>query len=73
MPSTSTSPPPSRGYTNCKGQILAPWHLTNDESELASATYSLYTGTTQSINVFFAYLEQKVGLCNVIKTATIWA
>ena len=27
--------------------------------------YSLYTGTTDSINVFFAYLEQKVGLCNV--------
>src|SRR5262249_21157685 len=31
--------------------------------------YSLYTGTTASINVFFAYLEQKVGLCNVVKTA----
>jgi membrane peptidoglycan carboxypeptidase len=57
------------GYTNCKGQILAPWHLTNDQSELASATYSLYTGTTESINVFFAYLEQKVGLCSVIRTA----
>ena len=58
------------GYTNCKGQVLPPWHLTNDQSELNAATYSLYTGTTQSINVFFAYLEQKVGLCNVIKTAT---
>jgi membrane peptidoglycan carboxypeptidase len=58
------------GYTNCKGQVLAPWHLTNDQSELNSATYSLYTGTTDSINVFFAYLEQKVGLCSVIKTAT---
>jgi membrane peptidoglycan carboxypeptidase len=58
------------GYTNCKGQVLAPWHLTNDQSELNPATYSLYTGTTESINVFFAYLEQKVGLCNVIKTAT---
>ncbi len=58
------------GYTNCKGQVLAPWHLTNDQSELNPATYSLYTGTTDSINVFFAYLEQKVGLCNVIKTAT---
>jgi membrane peptidoglycan carboxypeptidase len=57
------------GYTNCKGDVLAPWHLTNDQSELASATYSLYTGTAQSINVFFAYLEQKVGLCSVIKTA----
>jgi membrane peptidoglycan carboxypeptidase len=32
-------------------------------------TYSLYTGTTQSINTFYAELEQKVGLCNVVKTA----
>ena len=32
-------------------------------------TYSLYTGTTDSINVFFAQLEQKVGLCNVVHTA----
>jgi membrane peptidoglycan carboxypeptidase len=58
------------GFTNCKGQPLAPWHLTNDQSELAAATYSLYTGTTESINVFFAYLEQKVQLCNVIRTAS---
>ena len=27
--------------------------------------YSLYTGTTDSINIFYAQLEQKVGLCNV--------
>jgi membrane peptidoglycan carboxypeptidase len=58
------------GFTNCQGQPLAPWHLTNDQSELNAATYSLYTGTTDSINVFFAYLEQKVGLCSVIKTAS---
>jgi membrane peptidoglycan carboxypeptidase len=32
-------------------------------------TYTLYTATTQSINVFFAELEQRVGLCNVVKTA----
>ncbi len=31
--------------------------------------FTLYNGTTQSINVFFAHLEQKVGLCNVVKTA----
>jgi membrane peptidoglycan carboxypeptidase len=30
---------------------------------------TLYNGTTQSINVFYAHLEQKVGLCNVVKTA----
>jgi membrane peptidoglycan carboxypeptidase len=64
------------GYTNCKGQptgTMMPngqlgWQVHNDESE-PGGTYSLYTGTTESINVFFAYLEQKVGLCDVIKTA----
>src|SRR5215471_14378540 len=56
------------GFTNCKGQYLAPWKVHNDESE-KGGHYSLYTGTTASINVFFAYLEQKVGLCNVVKTA----
>ena len=56
------------GYTNCKGQATAPWQVHNDESE-KGGHYSLYTGTTASINVFFAYLEQKVGLCNVVKTA----
>jgi membrane peptidoglycan carboxypeptidase len=56
------------GYTNCKGQPLAPWKVHNDESE-RGGHYTLYTGTTASINVFFAYLEQKVGLCNVVRTA----
>jgi len=64
------------GYTNCKGQTVGTpmpngqtgWAVHNDESE-KGGHYSLYTGTTASINVFFAYLEQKVGLCNVVKTA----
>jgi len=56
------------GYTNCKGDPVPPWQLHNDESE-PGGHYTLYTGTTFSINVFFAYLEQKVGLCNVVKTA----
>ena len=56
------------GYTNCQGQPTAPWQVHNDESE-RGGHYSLYTGTTASINVFFAYLERKVGLCNVVKTA----
>jgi membrane peptidoglycan carboxypeptidase len=30
---------------------------------------TLYNGTTGSINVFYAHLEQKVGLCNVVRTA----
>src|SRR5436190_202729 len=56
------------GYTNCKGQPLPPWKVHNDESE-KGGHYTLYTGTTFSINVWFAYLEQKVGLCNVVHTA----
>jgi membrane peptidoglycan carboxypeptidase len=64
------------GYTNCKGQPVGTmlpngqlgWSLHNDESE-PGGHYTLYTGTTASINVFFAYLEQKVGLCQSVKTA----
>jgi membrane peptidoglycan carboxypeptidase len=65
------------GYTNCKGQPVGQrladgqigWHVHNDESE-RGGHYTLYTGTTFSINVFFAYLEQKVGLCNTVRTAS---
>ena len=55
-------------YANCKGQTVNPWQVHNDESE-RGGTYTLYTGTTASINVFFAYLEQKVSLCDTVKTA----
>ena len=57
------------GYTNCQGQPTGPWKVHNDESE-KGGHYSLYTGTTASINVFFANLERKVGLCNVVKAAS---
>ena len=65
------------GYTACNGSA-AGYDATSQQSGAwsvvnASAgdvgTYSLYTGTTQSINTFYAELEQKVGLCNVVKTA----
>ncbi len=66
------------GYTNCQGGPAgvgpAPdyqpgvWQVHNDESE-RGGNYTLYTGTTASINTYFARLEQKVGLCNVAQTA----
>ena len=57
------------GYSNCAGDpITTPWPVSNSEGP-GTTTDSLYTGTTNSINVFFAHLEQKVGLCNVVKTA----
>ena len=56
------------GYTNCAGNSLAPYNVSNSEGA-GTTTDTLYTGTTASINVFYAHLEQKVGLCNTVKTA----
>jgi membrane peptidoglycan carboxypeptidase len=63
------------GYTNCAGQPAGYYqgqsgvfNVTNSEGP-GTTTDTLYTGTTGSINVFFAHLEQKVGLCNTVQTA----
>jgi membrane peptidoglycan carboxypeptidase len=56
------------GYYNCAGQPTGVFNVTNAEGA-GTSTDSLYTGTTASINVFFAHLEQRVGLCNTVKTA----
>ncbi|MDF5755357.1 transglycosylase domain-containing protein [Spongiactinospora sp. TRM90649] len=57
------------GFKNCKGQNVGdPSHtVTNDEGSPGFRT--LQTGTWGSINTFFMALEQRVGLCDVIKTA----
>ncbi len=72
VPGTTTV----NGYTNCKGQPAGTYqgqqgvfNVTNAEGPGSTSTQSLYTGTTQSVNVFFAELEQKVGLCRVVRTA----
>ncbi|MEW9549902.1 transglycosylase domain-containing protein [Nonomuraea sp. NPDC050783] len=56
-------------FKNCKGENIAdPTHtVTNDEG--GGGFKSLATGTWGSVNTFFMMLEQKVGLCNVVKTA----
>lgn len=63
------------GFTDCAGNAAGSgpagpgsWQLVN-ASAGDHGIYSLYTGTTQSINTFFAGLEQKVGLCNAVRTA----
>jgi membrane peptidoglycan carboxypeptidase len=63
-----TSPDTVGGYYDCHGQSAGVFPVANAEGP-GKGTYSLYTGTTQSINVFYAHLEQQVGLCNVVKTA----
>jgi membrane peptidoglycan carboxypeptidase len=63
-----TSPSTLTGYYNCQGQPTGLFNVTNAEGA-GKGTFTLYNGTTQSINVFYAHLEQKVGLCAVVKTA----
>ena len=55
-------------YFNCQGKFAGSFTVHNAEGA-GKGTFTLYNGTTQSINVFYAHLEQKVGLCNVVKTA----
>ena len=55
-------------YHNCRGSYAGSFPVSNAEGA-GRGTFSLYTGTTQSINVFFAELERRVGLCNVVRTA----
>jgi membrane peptidoglycan carboxypeptidase len=57
------------GYRNCQDQPVGSFKVTNAEGP-GTSTDTLYTGTTNSINVFFAELEKKVGLCNVVRTAS---
>jgi membrane peptidoglycan carboxypeptidase len=63
------------GYSNCSGQPAGYYNGQSGVFEVNNAegpgtnTYTFYTATTGSINVFFAHLEQKVGLCNVVHTA----
>jgi membrane peptidoglycan carboxypeptidase len=65
----SVSSPNNIGpFYNCAGSYTGSFPVYNAEGA-GKGTYSLYTGTTQSINVFFAELEKRVGLCNVVRTA----
>ncbi|MET8334837.1 transglycosylase domain-containing protein [Streptosporangium canum] len=56
-------------FKNCKGENVGdPAHtVTNDEGSPGWKT--LRTGTWGSVNTFFMTLEQRVGLCDTVKTA----
>jgi len=63
-----SSPAVVRHYYNCSRKPAGSFPVANAEGG-GHGTYSLYTATTKSINVYFAKLEQRVGLCNVVRTA----
>jgi membrane peptidoglycan carboxypeptidase len=56
------------GYRDCKGRPLPPWKVKNSH-ESESGKFDLRTGTAQSVNTFYAKLQQKVGICNAVKMA----
>ncbi|WP_433435681.1 transglycosylase domain-containing protein [Nonomuraea sp. CA-141351] len=56
-------------FKNCKGENIGDPSATITNDEGGGGFKSLATGTWGSVNTFFMTLEQKVGLCNVIKTA----
>jgi membrane peptidoglycan carboxypeptidase len=56
-------------YSNCHGGYVPPFPVINAEGPQGAQTYTIYQGTTASINAFYATLEQRVGLCSVVRTA----
>lgn len=64
-----TSPATVGPYYNCHGGYVPPFNVINAEGPQEARTYTLYDGTVMSINAFYATLEQRVGLCDVVRTA----
>jgi membrane peptidoglycan carboxypeptidase len=56
------------GFTDCKGDHFPPYTLANAETSNATSA-NLDTGTWDSINTFYAALEQQVGLCDAVRMA----
>lgn len=64
-----TSPTTVGPYYNCHGGYVPPFNVINAEGPQGAATYTIYQGTVESINAFYATLEQRVGLCEAVRTA----
>ena len=60
-------PRPDRVH-QLQGPADRAYHVIND-SPSEKGAFTLYTATAQSVNIYFAMLERKVGLCNVVKMA----
>ncbi|NBE94002.1 penicillin-binding protein [Nonomuraea sp. KC401] len=62
--------PSYSAFKNCKGENIGdPSHTVTNAEGGGGGFKSLATGTWGSVNTFFVALEQKVGLCDTIKTA----
>jgi membrane peptidoglycan carboxypeptidase len=56
-------------FQNCSGpfKVYGKWDVTGTRSEVGN--YDMWRGTAQSVNNYFAALEQAVGMCPVVNMA----
>jgi membrane peptidoglycan carboxypeptidase len=59
---------PVSSFRRCDGPIRST-EVWSPQNSTGSGTFDLYTGTQQSVNTFFAQLEQRTGLCEPVKLA----
>ncbi len=59
---------PNSSFETCDGPLRSTdtWSPSNSTGQ---GTYDLYTGTRESVNTFFAQLEQRTGLCDPVTIA----
>ncbi len=59
---------PDAKFETCDGPYIGDggWNVSNSTG---SGTFDLYSGTQNSVNTFFAQLEQKTGLCEPLQLA----
>ncbi len=67
-----STPATVTGYTNCKGQPTGPYHLIND-SPGEKGPFTLYTGTAQSVNVYFACWSSRSACATWSRPRPRWA
>jgi membrane peptidoglycan carboxypeptidase len=63
---------PERNFQDCDGPYGGAYNTTIWDPanfDFSGGTYNLYTGTQQSVNTFFANLEQLTGLCKPYELA----
>lgn len=63
---------PEREFDMCDGprRSTQSWTLSNYSTKVSNQRHTVMTGTEQSVNTFYAQLEQLTGLCDPIRIAT---
>jgi membrane peptidoglycan carboxypeptidase len=59
---------PDNQFKDCHGYLHSS-DVWKPQNSTGTGTFNLYTGTQQSVNTFFAQLEQRTGLCKPIELA----